>query len=411
MKVYKVGGAVRDRLLGLTIKDRDWVVVGSTPEELIELGYKPVGKDFPVFLHPESKEEYALARTERKTAPGYKGFVFNTSADVSLEDDLVRRDLTINALAEDEYSNIVDCFNGQEDLKAGILRHISPAFIEDPLRVLRVARFAARFNFQVADETIQLMQTISDSGELDTLVAERVWTELERALSEAYPVRFFEVLKDCGALQKVFPDIDRLFGVPQPELHHPEIDSGIHTLMVLEQACKLSQDSQIRFAALVHDLGKGTTPKSQWPSHRGHEERSVGLILKLCDRYRIPVRFRELAVIVARHHLDCHRIKEMRANTVLRKLESIDAFRRPERFEQFLLACEADIRGRKGLEDRPYPQAEYLKNAFVAANDVDTRPIQEKQLVGKEIAKAIKVLRTTAIEDAIEKYKQDSNQE
>jgi tRNA nucleotidyltransferase (CCA-adding enzyme) len=411
MKVYKVGGAVRDKLLGLPVKDRDWVVVGSTPEKLIELGYRPVGKDFPVFLHPESKEEYALARTERKTAPGYKGFVFNTSADLSLEEDLVRRDLTINALAEDEHANIVDCFNGQKDLKDGILRHISPAFIEDPLRVLRVARFAARFNFQVADETVELMQAISDSGELDTLVAERVWTEMERALSEAYPVRFFEVLKDCGALQKVFPDIDRLFGVPQPELHHPEIDSGIHTLMVLEQACKLSQDSQIRFAALVHDLGKGTTPKSQWPSHRGHEERSVGLILKLCDRYRIPGRFRELAVIVARHHLDCHRIKEMRADTVLRKLESIDAFRRPERFEQFLLACEADIRGRKGFEDRAYPQAGYLKNAFIAANEVDMQPIQNQQLVGKEIAKAIKLLRTTAIEDAIEKYKQEFNQE
>ncbi|HIE83027.1 MAG TPA: multifunctional CCA addition/repair protein, partial [Dehalococcoidia bacterium] len=311
MRVYKVGGAVRDKLLGLPVKDQDWVVVGSTPEELSELGYKPVGKDFPVFLHPDSKEEYALARTERKTAPGYKGFAFNTSTEVTLEEDLIRRDLTINALAEDDQSNIVDCFNGQEDLKAGILRHISPAFIEDPLRVLRVARFAARFNFQVADETGKLMQTISDSGELDTLVAERVWTELERALNEKHPVRFFDVLRDCGALEKVFPEIDRLFGVPQPELHHPEIDSGIHTMMVLEQSCKLTEDPLIRFAVLAHDLGKGTTPKAQWPSHRGHEERSVKLIHILCDRYRIPGRYRELAVIVARHHLDCHRIKEM----------------------------------------------------------------------------------------------------
>jgi tRNA nucleotidyltransferase (CCA-adding enzyme) len=401
MKVYKVGGAVRDKLLGLPVKDQDWVVVGSTPEELSELGYKPVGKDFPVFLHPDSKEEYALARTERKTAPGYKGFAFNTSTEVTLEEDLIRRDLTINALAEDDQSNIVDCFNGQEDLKAGILRHISPAFIEDPLRVLRVARFAARFNFQVADETGKLMQTISDSGELDALVAERVWTELERALNEKHPVRFFDVLRDCGALEKVFPEIDRLFGVPQPELHHPEIDSGIHTMMVLEQSCKLTEDPLIRFAALVHDLGKGTTPKAQWPSHRGHEERSVKLIHILCDRYRIPGRYRELAVIVARHHLDCHRIKEMRADTILRKLEAMDAFRRPERFEQFLLACEADIRGRKGFENRPYPQAQYLQAAMAAADNIDTSIIQKENLSGKKIAEAIRKLRTSAIEDAI----------
>jgi tRNA nucleotidyltransferase (CCA-adding enzyme) len=401
MKVYKVGGAVRDKLLGLPIKDQDWVVVGSTPEELSELGYKPVGKDFPVFLHPDSKEEYALARTERKTAPGYKGFAFNTSTEVTLEEDLIRRDLTINALAEDDQSNIVDCFNGQEDLKAGILRHISPAFIEDPLRVLRVARFAARFNFQVADETGKLMQTISDSGELDALVAERVWTELERALNEKHPVRFFDVLRDCRALEKVFPEIDRLFGVPQPELHHPEIDSGIHTMMVLEQSCKLTEDPLIRFAALVHDLGKGTTPKAQWPSHRGHEERSVKLIHILCDRYRIPGRYRELAVIVARHHLDCHRIKEMRADTILRKLEAMDAFRRPERFEQFLLACEADIRGRKGFENRPYPQAQYLQAAMAAADNIDTSIIQKENLSGKKIAEAIRKLRTSAIEDAI----------
>jgi tRNA nucleotidyltransferase (CCA-adding enzyme) len=401
MKVYKVGGAVRDKLLGLPVKDQDWVVVGSTPEELSELGYKPVGKDFPVFLHPDSKEEYALARTERKTAPGYKGFAFNTSTEVTLEEDLIRRDLTINALAEDDQSNIVDCFNGQEDLKAGILRHISPAFIEDPLRVLRVARFAARFNFQVADETGKLMQTISDSGELDALVAERVWTELERALNEKHPVRFFDVLRDCRALEKVFPEIDRLFGVPQPELHHPEIDSGIHTMMVLEQSCKLTEDPLIRFAALVHDLGKGTTPKAQWPSHRGHEERSVKLIHILCDRYRIPGRYRELAVIVARHHLDCHRIKEMRADTILRKLEAMDAFRRPERFEQFLLACEADIRGRKGFENRPYPQAQYLQAAMAAADNIDTSIIQKENLSGKKIAEAIRKLRTSAIEDAI----------
>jgi tRNA nucleotidyltransferase (CCA-adding enzyme) len=401
MKVYKVGGAVRDRLLDLPVKDHDWVVVGSTAAQLIDLGYKAVGKDFPVFLHPDTREEYALARTERKTAPGYKGFTFNTDNNVTLEEDLLRRDLTINALAEDEQSNIVDCFNGQQDLQAGILRHISPAFIEDPLRVLRVARFAARFNFRVADETMKLMQVIGASGELNTLVAERVWTEMERALSEEYPVRFFEVLKECDALERVFPEIDRLFGIPQPEEHHPEIDCGIHTLMVLEQACKLSSDPLIRFAALVHDLGKGTTPREQWPGHRGHEERSVGLINLLCDRHRIPKRFRELAIIVARHHLDCHRITEMRPETILKKLEKMDAFRRPERFAQFLLACEADIRGRKGLEDRDYPQAEYLERALSAASAVDTGALQKEALSGSDVAKALRKLRTKAIEKAI----------
>lgn len=401
MKIYKVGGAVRDKLLGLPVKDRDWVVVGGNPEQLTALGYKAVGKDFPVFLHPDSKEEYALARTERKTAPGYKGFAFNTGADVTLAQDLQRRDLTINALAEDEQANIIDYFNGREDLKAGILRHISPAFVDDPLRVLRVARFAARFNFQVAAETRQLMQHISESGELDALVAERVWTELERALSEPFPVRFFEVMRDCNALQRVFPEIDRLFGIPQPALHHPEIDCGIHTLMVLEQAAKLSQDTLIRFAALVHDLGKGATPKEQWPSHRGHEERSVNLIHELCDRYRIPGRYRDLAVIVARHHLDCHRIAEMRADTILKKLEAMDALRRPDRFAQFLIACEADIRGRLGFEDRDYPQAQYLANTLAAACGIDTSAIQKEHLEGKEIAKAIAKMRINAIEKAI----------
>ncbi|MFT5133236.1 MAG: tRNA nucleotidyltransferase (CCA-adding enzyme) [Gammaproteobacteria bacterium] len=399
MKVYKVGGAIRDKLLGLAVKDQDWVVVGSTAQQLIDLGYKPIGKDFPVFLHPDSKEEYALARTERKTAPGYKGFSFDTDKNVTLEEDLQRRDLTINALAEDEQSNIIDCFNGREDLEAGILRHISPAFTEDPLRVLRVARFAARFNFRVADETKVLMKVISESGELDTLVAERVWTELERALCEAFPVRFFEVLRECGALKRVFPEIDRLFGIPQPEKHHPEIDCGIHTLMVVEQACKLTSDPLIRFAALVHDLGKGTTPEEQWPSHRGHEERSVGLIEKMCDRYRIPKSYRGLAVIVARHHLDCHRIAEMRPDTILRKLEAMDAFRRPDRFEQFLIACEADIRGRKGFEDRDYPQAAYLKSALEAASAIDTSSVQKEAMSGPEIAQVIGKLRVAAIEE------------
>ena len=401
MKTYKVGGAVRDKILGLPTKDQDWVVVGSSAGQLIELGYKPVGKDFPVFLHPDSKDEYALARTERKTGPGYTGFSFDTNNEVTLKEDLQRRDLTINALAQDEQSNIVDCFNGLEDLKAGILRHVSPAFIEDPLRVLRVARFAARFNFSVAEETMQLMRVISDSGELDTLVAERVWSELERTLGEAYPSRFFEVLRECGALAKVFPEIDRLFGIPQPELHHPEIDCGIHTLLVLNQACKISNDTLIRFAALVHDLGKGTTPGEQWPSHHGHEERSVGLIEKLCDRFRVPLRYRDLAVIVARHHLHCHRIMEMRADTILKKLEAIDAFRRPERFQQFLLACEADIRGREGLEDRPYPQAQYFADALTAALNINTSEMNKQELSGKEIGDLIRKLRTEAINKLI----------
>lgn len=401
MIIYKVGGVVRDALLGLPIKDRDWVVVGATPEQLGELGYKPVGKDFPVFLHPDSKEEYALARTERKTGPGYRGFAFDTDTSVTLEQDLKRRDLTINAMAEDEQGNIIDYFNGREDLKAGVLRHVSEAFVEDPLRVLRVARFAARFNFSVAKETMLLMEELSDSGELSHLAAERVWNELEQALAAAYPVRFIEVLKDCGALVKLFPEIDRLFGIPQPEKYHPEIDSGVHTLMVLEQACLLSDDTSIRFAALLHDLGKATTPSLQLPSHRGHEQRSVKLIEKLCERFRIPRRYRELAVIVARYHLDCHRAMEMRADTIVRKLEEMDAFRKPERFEQFLIACEADIRGRKGFEERDYPQAEYLRQALQLATSVDTKQINMEGLAGDEIAGQIRTLRINAVKQLV----------
>ncbi|OGT80555.1 MAG: multifunctional CCA tRNA nucleotidyl transferase/2'3'-cyclic phosphodiesterase/2'nucleotidase/phosphatase, partial [Gammaproteobacteria bacterium RIFCSPLOWO2_02_FULL_52_10] len=314
MKVYKVGGAVRDRLLGHPVQDHDWVVVGATPEAMLALGYKPVGRDFPVFLHPETHEEYALARTERKTAPGYRGFSFNTAPDVTLEDDLRRRDLTINAIAEDADGSIIDPYHGQTDLKAGILRHVSPAFTEDPLRVIRVARFAARYNFTIAPATEALLKEISQTQELAALAVERIWQETERALAERQPVRFFSVLRECGALAKVFPEIDRLFGVPQPADYHPEIDSGIHTMMVLAQACKLSTDPVVRFAALVHDLGKAATPPEEWPSHKGHEERSVDLVLPLCDRYRIPNQYRELAVIVARYHLDCHRIHEMQAS-------------------------------------------------------------------------------------------------
>lgn len=396
METYLVGGAVRDKLLGLPLKDRDWVVIGATPQEMESLGYKPVGKDFPVFLHPDTREEYALARTERKTAPGYKGFSFNTSVDVTLEEDLKRRDLTINAMAEDESGNLIDPFHGADDLKTGTLRHVSEAFVEDPLRVLRVARFAARFNFSVADETLQLIQTISQSGELEALIPERVWTEIERALGEPSPVRFFEVLREGNALEKIFPELNKLFGVPQPEHHHPEIDSGLHTMMVLEQACKLSNDPLVRFAALVHDLGKGNTPEDLLPKHHGHEERGVDLIQKLCDRYKIPNKFRELAVIVARHHLDCHRIREMHAATILKKLEQMDAFRRPERFKQFLVACEADARGRKGLEDRPYPQANIFFDYQNAAKSADISHIEGN---GPEIGERVREERLQAIQN------------
>ena len=390
MKIYLVGGAVRDKLLGKPSKDNDWVVVGSTPQEMETQNFKAVGKDFPVFLHPETKEEYALARTERKTGDGYKGFTFHTSMDVTLEEDLARRDLTINAIAEDETGTLIDPFNGRHDLENKILRHVSPAFIEDPLRVLRVARFAARFGFRIAPETLAMMQEIAKSGELESLVAERVWSELERAMGETYPSRFILALRACNALNILFPEIDRLFGVPQPEKHHPEIDTGIHTLMSLNQASRLSEDPQIRFAALVHDLGKGATPNDELPSHHGHEERGVKLIETLCERYRAPNQFRDLAVQVSRHHLTCHRIEEMHAETILKKLESMDAFRKPDRFEKFLICCEADARGRTGFEDRAYPQADYFQKLLEAANAIDTDSINQQGLNGKAMAESIK---------------------
>lgn len=400
MKIYKVGGAVRDELLGLPVKDHDWVVVGSTPEELTAMDFTPVGRDFPVFLHPESREEYALARTERKTAKGYTGFAFNTSPGVTLEDDLKRRDLTINAMARDGQGNIIDPFNGRADLEAGILRHVSPAFVEDPLRVLRVARFAARFDFKIAEETQALMKQISDSGELDALVAERVWQETETALAEKKPWLFFKTMRDCNALAKIYPEIENLFGVPQPEEHHPEIDSGVHTLMVLEQACTLSDEPAVRFAALVHDLGKAATPEQEWPSHKGHEESGVGLITALCERYRIPNKYRELAVIVARHHLDCHRIAEMQPATIVTKLEALDAFRRPDRFDQFLVACEADARGRTGFEDRDYPQRRLFNKYLRAATEIDIQSLKQKGLEGKAMAEAIRQARIDTVRNS-----------
>ena len=400
MQIYQVGGAVRDKLLGLPVQDRDWVVVGATPHEMRTQGYKLVGADFPVFLHPETHEEYALARTERKTAPGYKGFAVHAAPDVTLEDDLKRRDLTINAIAMDEHGNLTDPFHGVDDIQQKILRHVSPAFAEDPVRILRIARFAARFvDFRVADETQTLMRTMVDHGEVDALVPERVWTEFERALGEQTPTRFFDVLRACGALEKLLPEIAALYGVPQPVKHHPEIDTGVHTMLVLAQAARLSPEPLVRFAALMHDLGKGTTPKEQWPRHIGHEARSVALVKAICTRFRIPNDYRDLAVLAARYHGDCHRAAELRADTLLEKLEGLDAVRRPERFEQFLLACEADARGRTGYENTPYPQADILRQARLAYASVDPQPLATAGLKGEAIARQLRELRIEAIRE------------
>ena len=401
MKIYLVGGAVRDELLGLPVHERDWVVVGARPEDLLAKGFRPVGKDFPVFLHPQSNEEYALARTERKTGPGYRGFETQFSPDVTLEQDLERRDLTVNAIARDEASGaLIDPFGGQKDLKSRVLRHVSAAFVEDPVRVLRAARFAARFDaqgFTVAPETIELMRTIAVRGELDALVPERVWQETQRALEQPAPWRYFEVLREAQALQVIFPEVAALFGVPQPEKWHPEIDSGIHTMMVLQQATRMSEDPVVRFAALTHDLGKGTTPPQEWPRHIAHEHRSVALIEALCSRLKIPSAYRELAVLVGRHHLVCHKIQEVRDTTLLDLLENLDAFRRPARFAQFVIACEADARGRKGLENREYPQAAYLREARDLAASVSLSEADREGLAGPQIAELMRRERLAAL--------------
>ncbi|MEJ2347461.1 MAG: multifunctional CCA addition/repair protein [Gammaproteobacteria bacterium] len=401
MKIYLVGGAVRDQLLGLPVKERDWVVVGATAEQMRALGYTRVGKDFPVFLHPRTHEEYALARTERKTGPGYTGFEVHASPEVTLEQDLERRDLTINAMAEDEQGNLIDPFHGREDLDAGVLRHVSPAFVEDPVRILRVARFAARFGkwgFHVAHGTNALMRRMVANGEVDALVPERVWVETEKALSEEHPERFFQVLRGCGALARVFPEIDALFGVPQPERPHPEVDTGVHAMLVLQQAARLTPDPQVRFAALVHDLGKGTTPEEQWPRHLEHEKRGAELAKQMCQRLRAPNDYRDLALITARHHGRAHRAAEMTAGSLLKTLEQVDALRRPERFEQFLLACEADARGRKGHENDPYPQAEILRRALAACRSVDTGGLVARGLKGETFASELRRARIAAIE-------------
>jgi tRNA nucleotidyltransferase (CCA-adding enzyme) len=401
MQVYLVGGAVRDEQLGISHKERDWCVVGATPDEMLGAGYKKVGKDFPVFLHPKTNEEYALARTERKTAPGYHGFAFDFSPDVSIEDDLQRRDLTINALAKDGDGHLIDPYGGMRDVKNRVLRHVSDAFREDPVRILRVAKFAARFSgfgFKIAGETMALMRHMVDDGEVDALVPDRVWKETEEALRGSNVRVFFEVLRASGALQRLFPELDRLFGVPQPEEWHPEIDTGLHTMMVLDQAESLSNDLEVRFAALTHDLGKGTTPKAALPRHLRHEARGARLIREMADRMPIPKACRDLGILVADLHTHCHRALELRDKTILKVLEESDAFRRPERFEQFLIACEADARGRTGLENRDYPQADFLRGAFAAASAVDSGAIA-KQHEGSKIPTAIREARQDAIRE------------
>lgn len=387
MKTYLVGGAVRDKLLGCAVTEQDWVVVGSSPEQMIANGFTPVGQDFPVFLHPQTKEEYALARTERKTGKGYGGFSFYCGDEVTLEDDLIRRDLTINAMAEDNAGNIIDPYNGQQDLADKLLRHVSPAFAEDPVRILRIARFAARYHtlgFRVADETVALMQTMVANGEVDHLVAERIWKETERALGEPHPEIFIEVLRSCNALNRLFPEIDALFGVPQTAVHHPEIDTGVHTLMSLQQVVKLSTSTCVRFATLLHDLGKATTPAGEWPRHIAHEDRSLPLIKQLCERIAAPKDYKYLALMVAQWHTHCHRALELKPATLLKVLQSNDAFRRPDRFEQFLICCEADARGRTGFEDRAYPQADFFRTALASAQRVDIAAIQRSGFNGKE---------------------------
>ncbi len=400
MQVYLVGGAVRDRLLGRAVSERDWVVVGATPGELERAGFIPVGRDFPVFLHPKTKEEHALARLERKVAPGYRGFTTEFSPDVKLEDDLRRRDLTINAMAEDGAGLLIDPYGGQRDLEVRVLRHVSEAFAEDPVRILRVARFAARYaplGFRVADETLNLMRQMVADGEANALVAERVWTETEKALGEPCPEVFISVLRDCGALKIVYPEIDALFGVPQPEKWHPEIDTGVHQLLALREAVRLGGGVAVRFAVLMHDLGKGVTPADKLPSHPGHEDAGVALVEQLAARLRVPNHLRELAVMTARYHTHVHRAAELRADTVLKTLEGCDALRRPERFEDFLLACESDARGRKGLEGRDYPQRAFFAAARAAVAAVLLSPEERTGLSGEQIGQELRKRRLAAI--------------
>jgi tRNA nucleotidyltransferase (CCA-adding enzyme) len=415
MKTYVVGGAVRDELLGLPVKDHDHVVVGATPEEMVKAGFRPVGKDFPVFLHPKTQEEYALARTERKTAPGYRGFVFHTSPDVKLEDDLVRRDLTINAIARAEDGSLTDPYKGQQDIRDRIFRHVSDAFAEDPVRILRIARFAARFpDFTVAPETNELMRRMADQGEVDALVPERVWQEISRGLMEQQPSRMLQVLRGCGALAHIIPELDRLWGVPQPEKWHPEIDTGIHMEQVVDYAAACGYELPVRFAALMHDLGKAVTRPEKWPAHHGHEGEGVDLVQQVCKRLRVPTECRDLAVMTAREHGNVANAQELRPRTLVSLFERCDGFRKPERFIQLLLACECDARGREGggvsFRDKPFPQKAYLEKALAAARGVNAGEIAQRCMDHPaKIPELVRAARVRAVKEAIRFQGDDSD--
>ncbi len=401
MQIYKVGGAVRDRLLGREVSEIDWVVVGASAEQMLEFGYRPVGADFPVFLHPQTGEEYALARTERKSGRGYGGFTFFASPEVTLEEDLIRRDLTVNAMAEDDHGTLIDPYGGQQDLAAKLLRHVSPAFAEDPLRVLRVARFAARYaplGFTVAHETLALMRELSESGELTALTPERSWKEISRALMEPRPDVFIQVLRDCGALRVLLPEVDVLFGIPQPPAHHPEIDTGVHVLSVLRQCAEHQQPLTVRWSCLLHDVGKGLTPEAEWPRHIAHEHKGLKLIRAINQRCKAPKDCQELALQVGEFHTHGHRALELKHSTLLKLLQGFDVFRRPQRFEEFIAACEMDARGRLGLEHRPYPQADYLRAAMHAARAVAVQPLLARGLQGAELGNALQEERLQAVQ-------------
>lgn len=403
-QTYLVGGAVRDTLLKLPIKDKDYVVVGATPEQMLALGFLPVGKDFPVFLHPESKDEYALARTERKTAKGYHGFEFNTSPDVTLEQDLLRRDLTINAMALDEHNQLTDPFGGQQDIKDGVLRHISEAFAEDPVRVLRIARFMSRFShlpFKVHPETMRLMQQLVDQGEIQALVPERVWQEIKKSLNQTTPSAFFMTLRECGALKVLLPEIDCLFGIPQTKQWHPEIDTGIHAMLAIDQAKNCEND--VAFAVMVHDLGKGITPEHILPSHRGHESAGLPLVKAVCKRLKVPSHYKKLAMQVCQWHLHAHTIMELRANTIEKLFSRLDGYRNPQTVEKFIQACEADATGRWGEAFKTYPQADYIRKLFKAARHVDKQPLFKKGFQGTELGDQIRQLRVSAIQSMKQK--------
>ena len=401
MKIYRVGGCVRDRLLGLPVNDIDWVVTGATADEMQALGYKSIGKDFPVFLHPETRQEYALARSERKTAPGYRGFEINADPSTTIEQDLLRRDLTINAIAEDEHGNLVDPYGGQGDIDNRLLRHVSEAFVEDPVRVLRVARFAARLHrmgFTLAPDTRELIRQMGDSGELDALVAERVWQELSRALDEADPAVFFETLRECGVLGHLFPEIEALYGVPQTARYHPEVDTGVHLMMALQKSAELGFDNETRFAVLMHDLGKATTPTATLPSHHGHEKRGKKLVRAFCSKWKVPKSYTELALITTAFHTHVHRALELKPSTLLKLFTQADSLRKPQRFQKMLDACLADVRGRKNFEDSPYPEAEFLARLSARVRDMDLSPLQARGLEGKALGDAIRKQRLELLE-------------